>query len=386
MDDKVTIATLAMGSFLCACSGGGSGATDTTTRFLPAVAYALNSAGSWSNGQQVPASFLNSAFGATGPLYQQLSATPQLAANSAAVISYYFSGYAPFTPGWIDGNSAQAQYDYNAPIYQASASDSRVQIVCNNTSACADNGLHIYMPISARQAGGTDHQLAVIEPNSIEYDFWLVSSQPPYGNGSTFNASGEAHFALNGTGGVAPGFAKGAATAGGIAVSIAQMYTSELNAGVINHALALTFPCGTNAWVYPASQLSGVCGGGQGMPLGSRVWWAPPDAQTMGMGLPRDMTTVLSALHHYGGFYIDSFGGVSNGQGQGMGARLESQEAYWTYGNGVDPALNYAANASGWSHSQNSGVDRYVLAGSGVSADILDNLKVLAPCVTQKTC
>jgi hypothetical protein len=383
MDEKVTIATVVIGSFLCACGGGGN-APVTGKGFLPSLVYSQNSANSWSNGQQVPAAFLNSAFGATGPLYQQLSATPQLATNSAAVIAYYFSGNTAFTPSWIDGNSAQAQYDYNAAIYQASASDSYVQIAC--ASGCADNGLHIYMPISARQAGGSDQQLTVIEPNGIEYDFWLVSSRPPYGNGSTFNASGEAHFALNGTGGVAPGFAKNAATAGGIALSIAQMYTSELSAGVINHALALTFPCGTNTWVYPASQVSGLCGGGQGMPLGSRVWWAPTDAQTTGMGLPRDMATVLSALHHYGGFYIDSFGGVSNGQGLGMGSRLENQEAYWIYGNGVDPALNYAANAPGWSHVQNSSVNRYMLAGNGVSADILDNLKVLAPCVTQGTC
>jgi len=350
---------------------------------------------SWSNGRQIPASFLNGDFSASGPLYQQLSAAPQLDPNSASAVSYYFAGNAPeFEAGWIDGDKNQAEYDYNFPIYVASSSDPLVTIVCDHLAlaACSDGGVRIHMPALAQQAGGTDHHLAVLEAGGTEYDFWLVSSNPPYSNGSSFSASGETHLSSGGAAGadyVAPGFNVGAATAGGIALSIGQIYTSELAAGVINHAIAVVFPCATNAWVYPASQTTGTCATGQGMPLGSRIWWQPTDAQTGAMSVSRDMKTVLTALHHYGGFYIDSTvgGGNINGQGGGMAAHLESEEAYWIYGNGRNPALAYAASAPGWAHiTGSSGVNRYLLAELGSSVDFLDNLKLIAPCVTRQTC
>ena len=69
-----------------------------------------------------------------------------------------------------------------------------------------------------------------------------------------------------------------------------------------------------------------------------------------------------------------------------MGAHIENQEPYWIYGKGVDPAMDYAAKA-GWNRVRTfTGVDHYVLAVTGRSADFLDNLKVLAPCVTRYTC
>jgi hypothetical protein len=351
---------------------------------------------SWSNGAQIPAWFLNGDFGASGPLYQQLSAAPQLDPNSANEVSYYFAGNAPeFEAGWIDANKSQAQYDYNFPVYVASASDPLVTIFCNNVSPapCSDGGVQIHMPALARQAGGEDHHLAVLEATGTEYDFWLVSSNPPYRNGSRFSASGESHYSTAGGGSganyVAPGFDVGSATAGGIALSDGQIYTSELSAGVINHAISLTFPCSTNAWVYPASQATGTCANGQGMPLGSRVWWQPTDAQTNMMSISHDMTTVLIALHHYGGFFTDNGSGSVNinGQGGGMGSRVENQEAYWLYGNGSDPALAHAANSPDWLHITGaSGLNRYLLTVLGSSADFLDNLKVIAPCVTRQTC
>jgi hypothetical protein len=68
-----------------------------------------------------------------------------------------------------------------------------------------------------------------------------------------------------------------------------------------------------------------------------------------------------------------------------MGTRLENQEQYWIYGNGFDPALAYAQSASGWNHIT-GGVDRYALAVDGGTLNLLGNLQVLAPCVTQGTC
>jgi hypothetical protein len=350
----------------------------------------------WKNGARIPAWFPATAFGASGPFYQRLPADPRIDGNSDAVISYYFAGNdAEFDAGRIDADKNQAKYDYSFPVYIASRDDPLVTIDCDHRSPapCSDGGAHIRVPALAHQAGGEDHHLAVVQPDGTEYDFWLVSSRPPYRNGSRFSAAGEGHYRLKGkersSNYVSPGFDVGSATAGGIALSIGQIYTTELAAGVINHAIALTFPCGTDAWVYPASQTTGTCADGQGMPLGSRVWWRPTEKQTRAMSLPRDAETILIAMHRYGGFFTDNGEGTKdiNGRAGGMGAHIENQEPYWIYGKGFDPAADYAAKAPGWNRVRTfTGVDRYVLAVPGSSADFLDNLKVLAPCVTRHTC
>jgi len=337
----------------------------------------------WKNGDRIPVWFPATAFGASGPFYQRLPADPRIDKNSENVISYYFAGNAaPFEVGWIDADMNQAKYDYTFPVYVASSGDPLVTIFCNHLSPalCSDGGVKIRIPALARQAGGTDHHLAVLEPNGMEYDFWLVTSRPPYRNGSRLSAAGEGHA-------LPSGFDVGAATAGGNALSIGQIYTSELAAGAVNHALSVMFSCSTNGWVYPASQATGTCENGQGMPLGSRVWWSPTDEQTRAMPfIPRDVKTILVAMHRYGAFFTDG-NGTNDGRGRGMAGRLENQEPYWMYGKGIDPALDYAAKAPDWRHVRRFlGADRYLLIAPGSSVDFLDNLKVLAPCVTRHTC
>jgi hypothetical protein len=363
--------------------------SDVTPSQAPAPAPLTSGgspAGLWSNGQQIPASFLNNAFGATGPFYQQLSNSPQIDPNSDNAIGYYFSGNPVRNFAWIDGNSSQAQYDYNFAVYTASNSDPLVTIACSSRAAnCADNGQQIHLPSLAKQSGGSDSHLAVLQPNGVEYDFWLVSSQPPYRNNAQITASIEAHLSLNGSGTIASGFVLRGATAGGIALSLGQIYTSELAAGVINHAIPLEFPCATSAWVFPAAQGTGSCANGQGMPLGSRLWWSMDDTQTNALSTSRDMKTVLIAMHHFGAFFVDA-GGATSGMGEAASIHIENQEPYWIYGNGVDPVLNHAISA-GWSHITNgSGLNRYAIGTIGGAVDLLDNLKLLAPCITQLLC
>lgn len=383
------------GIFLLPACGGGGATSPEVPGNRPAVVGAESSIVTWSDGQQIPASFSSLDFGGHGPLYQLLPTSPQLDPNSANEISYYFAGNAPeFEVGWIDADKSQAQYDFTFPVYVATASDPLVTILCNHILAatCDDNGVKINMPALAQRAGGGDEHLAVLEPNGLEYDFWLVASTPPYSAGSTFSASGEGHFSTAGSNDgdsfVAPGFNVNSATASGIALSNAQIYTSEFAAGIINHAISFVLPCGTNAWVWPSSQASGICANGAGAPVGARFWWKPTDAQTNAMSLSRDITTVLVAMHHYGGYFTNN-GGESvniNGLGGGMLAHIENQEPYWIYGKGTDPALNYVASAPGWNHIVSGSVNRYLLTVLGSSVDFLDNLKVVAPCVTKGTC
>ncbi len=343
----------------------------------------------WSNGQQIPASFGNTNFGATGPLYQLLPTSPKLESNQSG-IRYYFTGNTVHNLAWIDGDSSQAQYDYSFPVYQAGPNDQTVVIHCASGGTCSDNGVTIQLPIWAQAAGGGDHHLAVLQTNGIEYDFWGVQSNPPYHWLNNLTAANESKFNSNGTnnGGyyVAPGFEYYASTAGGIALTAGQVYISELQSGLIHHALNITLPCGNGTYVWPATQISGQCSGGSGVPLGSRVWWQLNHSQTISLGLSWDMTVVLFALHDYGGFYTDSGGGTGvNGSGAGFGIRLENQEPYWIYGNGVDPVLNWAINQN-WNHVTGSGINRYMIGTIGGSLDILDNLKLIQNCVTIQSC
>lgn len=336
----------------------------------------------WANGQQIPASFPNSNFGQSGPMYQKLPASPTIASNSQSVMSYYYSSTADSEGGWVDANSAQAVYDYNYPVYVAKATDPIVTVWC---TGCSSPSFAVNLPMLAKPAGGTDHHLAVIEPNGVEYDFWDVSTvYYPYQTGDPLSAQGDSAFYIDGLPGsldpyyVAPGFNSAAATAGGIAVSEGQIYVSELQAGIINHALSINMPCGSNAWVFPATQVTGICANGQGMPLGSRIWWAPTNAATASMNLGRDMTTILNALHNYGGYFTDN-GGGSNGAGSGLGTKIESQEVYWLYGGGVDPVLNYVSSNSEWSHVVAGTLNRYLLSVPSSSLNLTANMKLLAP-------
>jgi len=226
--------------------------------------------------------------------------------------------------------------------------------------------------------------------NGVEYDFWLVTSVPPYVNGSKLVSQGCGSLYLSGANSgptfIAPGFGFEMATAGGIALSAGQIYTSELAAGVINHAIAYNLPCESIGWVFPATQQTGTCANGNGVPLGSRIWWSPTDTATNAMNLPRDVKTILIAMHHYGGYFTDNGNGTSNinGQGGGIGTKVESNQPYWVYGGGVDPALNYVKSSPGWNHIivSSANLDRWILVTTGAQVDFLHNIKFLDPALT----
>jgi hypothetical protein len=256
-----------------------------------------------------------------GPFNTELSATPALAPNSAAVVSH-MAAY-----NWSVGNPGGgfALGAGSRPVFFATASDPTMKIVCTNafgSGSCtgangfAIGGQAINVPAGLKPENGTDAHLTVIESSTgKEYDFWDASI-----SGSTISAgSGSVVNVNTGSGLWAQGDAANFALTSGL------LRPSELASGVINHALIVTVPC-TNAnganvgYSYPASGGWGeACGDywnetGNGAPmLGQLFRLNLTDAQIASSPAPAWQQTVMTALAHYGAYIEDTDGTYNSG-------------------------------------------------------------------------
>jgi hypothetical protein len=257
-----------------------------------------------------------------GPFNYQLSSTPALAPNSAAVASHMSSnnwtfGY-PGYQGFMLGPGSR-------PVFFAKSSDPTMKIICLNTfgpgSCTGANGVKIggqtiNVPAGLQPENGTDAHLTVVETaTGQEYDFWDASI-----SGSTISAgSGSVVNTNTGTGLWAQGDAANFALTAGL------LRPSELASGVINHALVVSVPC-TNAngsnvgYSYPASGGWGeACGdywneSGNGAPmLGQQLRLNMTDAQIAASGAPAWQQTIMTAMAHYGAYIEDTDGSWNSG-------------------------------------------------------------------------
>jgi hypothetical protein len=257
-----------------------------------------------------------------GPFNVELSSTPALASNSAAVVSHMTAN------NWWVGMSPSGfslGVGGSRPVFFATASDPTMKIVCENANGAGSctgaNGVNldgqtINVPPGAQSEGGYDGHLTVIETaTGAEYDFWKATIQ-----GSTIDAgAGSVVDANLGNGLGANGDAAGFALTGGL------LRPSELASGVINHALVVTVPC-TNAtgadvgYSWPAMGGWGeVCGeywneSPSGAPeLGQLLRLNLSDQQIASSPAPAWQKTIMTALAHYGAYIEDTDGSSNNG-------------------------------------------------------------------------
>jgi hypothetical protein len=293
----------------------------------------------------------------------------------------------------VDGSPDDAKFDYTYPIYTSSAADPLVTLSCHAFGTCIINGAQIHVPALAQHAQGADGHMAVIQPDGVTvYEMWQVLTNPPYQTGETLAFSWGGDGRVDGevsSNMVAPGWLKlsNAATESGVSLT-AQIYVSELSQGVISHALlvapnCVAGPAGANSgyalWPMDTGRQSSraVCTGRDGVPFGSRIWYDRTPGQIAALGLDADTTTLLTALHVYGGYVMDTASG--SGYGAGFGAfKIENQEPYWTYSSS-DPVAAYAASHAAW---KQSGDLRYWLTPDQTKVDFERHLHVLDPCVT----
>jgi hypothetical protein len=330
---------------------------------------------------------------------QKLGPSPKLDRDDAAKIAW------TFTPSFHGGQSADqltSTDPFNGaglPVWFARRTDPLVNVRCHaaygpgGNNACPLSS-KVYVPSRASAADDIDHHMVIIQPDGIEVDVWewgagnLAYAEhppgqqlPPWQTGQTIEVGwgGTANL-VNGTGWDS-GSANGAAMVSGSNLLAGYIFASEIQAGRINHAIAVLLPCNPVNNVYPApigAQANTDCHGAatsgrSPVGVGARYWLDTPDATIDGYNIPRGEKTTLHALHDYGAFHVDT-----NAYAFQLD-RLESPQAGVTYGDNFATPI-YTAN-----FNNVDGVD-IAITGAGTANDDFDtyvrpHLHVLDPCV-----
>ncbi len=317
----------------------------------------------------------------SSPFNTLLPATPRLAADNGAV-QQHIAAY-----GWHVEDSSTA-FTLSAPertraLYFATSSDPVMTIKCSaeygptscqGTNRVSANGARIHVPAGAQPDANADGHLSIIETDSgLEYDLYQAAV-----SGSTITAQTGAVFNANTTDGTGDG-----GDAASLALTGGLLRPSELLAGHIDHALAISVPCvnanGPNVgYVWPAT-------GGWGEPCGE--YWsetastAPPigtlfklnmtDAEIAASGAPVWEQTVMTALAHYGAYAEDTNGTWHDG---GMAIAMQDSASFTSIGQADQWAS--AVNALGGSNGTLS---------SSVPIPA-SRLEVVDPCAVRGNC
>jgi hypothetical protein len=325
-------------------------------------------------------------FAADSPFNIPLPANPQLDPNSAQIISTLL-GMTNDSLGILRTAAAPKNIDYTFPFYYSLPTDPVFTIKCFYNGPppkwgnCPLQNTQINIPSYAlpENSGGgplrSDHHLAIIDPQTnTEYDMW-ASAKPKPGGG----------ILRIGWGGMGPTTGLGinvlGATNSGFALTIGIVRSSDINAGIIPHALQMAIPCAGNG-VYPAAVTSDLqCAPGVIAPYyGMRVQLNMTDAEIQALNAPSYVKTLYTALAHYGAFVSDT------GTGDSIGFQTESGLTYTQLGM-ADPWVALA-QANGLTpdppEPNRYAAYRFPLDVSGV--DLYKRLRVIAPCVTAGTC
>jgi hypothetical protein len=308
-------------------------------------------------------------YSSASPFNQELPGAPRVAPDSNRLVAQLLA-FGPIDD--LKAGAADTPDDYSHPVYFSQRGDPVFTLHCYETSwgRCPIEGHRIRIPDAARPAAGGDAHLTVVSRVSgWEYDLYKVQSKPSGGGTLTFRWGGRTRINGNGLG--------SAATASGFGNLAGIVRATELAAGHIDHALFMIVRCDSGRWVYPAVKSGRSCSALNlptegALPMGARLQLAMSPAEIAALPVSGWEKTILRAMARYGMFVGDT-------GGYAWGIQLESGSTYTSFGR-PDPLLAFARNA-GWRQSGG----RYV----GRLRDAVDwgrYLRVIAPCVTRRTC
>jgi hypothetical protein len=313
-------------------------------------------------------------YGAESPFNRRLPAAPRLDPNSANVVgrTLGFGNQAYF---W--GGTAGSEADWESPTYYSRPTDPLFEIHCWRYDCPELEGKRIRIPQRAEPAHSVDGHMAVVDQaNHIEYDFSRAGDLPKGGGPLAIAAGGATVIGTPGADGLG-----GDSTAAGFGLLAGAIRPSELERGVINHALLVSIACsGGTVWPAAPTQTGALCSDTTNAPkLGQHFWLDMSDAQIDAISAPAWRKAIWRALAHYGAYVGDTAGVNGN-----LGIAAESTQSWLSFGY-ADPwvALGERYGLETWRDS--AGVLRYLFdARPGV--DWASRLRVVDPCVSRGTC
>ena len=305
----------------------------------------------------------------SSPFNQMIPAGARVAASSSRVVRRML-GFGPLEH--LAAGGAGTKTDSGRPAYFNYPGDALFKVHCTEPwGRCAVEGLRVRIPDAASVPGASDRHLTVVDQASgWEYDFWGVRSKPAGGGRLVVRWGGRTRIDGDGLG--------SAAVAAGFGTLAGTLRPEELEAGVINHALALTVYCDNGRFVYPARQVSTPCSA-LGLPnkdapsLGMRFQLAMTPAQINALRVPGYQKSLLRAMARYGMYVTDTGGTWGIIQESGLVTTSFGLEDRWV-------KIAKSVGAPYWKPDR-----RYAIhVREGV--DWTRYLRVIDPCVAKRTC
>lgn len=198
------------------------------------------------------------------------------------------------------GGVAANLVSYGIPIYHADAGTPRQVVHCTITSwgRCPFDGHEVPIPDGARPHSGSDGAMVVVDNSTRKiFEFWRARRAD-----GRWTTSFGAVMNLDGSGWGGTATASGASRLGGV------IQISEIEQGVIPHALALqTINTCVGEFRFPATNTDGTSARSDCLPQGARIRLDPAvDLSTL--LLTPAVRMVARALQVYGGYVVDTGG------------------------------------------------------------------------------
>jgi len=299
------------------------------------------------------------------PFNQRIPDDPRIDERSKQIVNRLTESGGPSD---LRAGLADSEADYQHPTYWSQARDPVFTVDCERDvpEPCEIEGMRVRVPDRARPAAGSDGHLTVVAQQSgWEYDFYGVESKPEGGGVIEMSYGGRTRIDGDGLGSDAT-----AAWFGNLAGIIRAQ---ELQAGRIEHALFIIADCDNGEFVYPAMGLGAACPDTADAPAeGQRFQLDMSEGEIAALGAPRWKRAILRAMAEYG-MYVGDTGGSP------WDLEFESGSTYTSFGY-PDPLVAYARRAG--LQPQDG---RYLFdVASGI--DWSAELRVIDPCVTERTC
>lgn len=250
-------------------------------------------------------------FSPTSVWNRELPSNAPLAAKSSSYVSELVRQVNSAGP-WINTN------EYSVPVYTVPADQPTVRVIQRQESGYVNAAMNaafanVPIPADAHPAAGTDKHLVVYQPSTDEmWEFWCLEKQ----NGQWTAAWGAAIQHVSESKGYIDSSAWAGsetgwgATASSLPLAGGLMRISELEAGHIEHALAIAIPEPSPSYVWPAQRSDGWNRSSTAIPEGT-VFRLPASLNIAALHLPKLTEEMAIAAQRYGIVVRDVSGCVS---------------------------------------------------------------------------